>query len=402
MFNTDAFSPRDGRVSRSLLRDGLGGSAIVGKRRAVAPPVSFRSAQTLPSRGGKWLVLAAALILSACATASDPTPRWSIVVHGGAGVIERANLTPELEAQYRAAMQRALDTGGGILERGGTSLDAVEAVIREMEDDPLFNAGRGAVFTDEGRNELDASIMDGRTRAAGAVAGVTTLRHPISAARAVMERSRHVMLIGEGAQMFARSQQLEEVDPAYFFTERRWQQLETNLRSNNLPIPRRPANAPPAPRADLAYPDDHQFGTVGVVALDSSGNIAAGTSTGGTTGKRWSRVGDAPIIGAGTYAQNGVCGVSATGTGEFFIRVGVARDICARMLFNGESAQEAADAVIADVGALTNNEGQAGDGGVIVLDGRGGIAWAMNTPGMYRASQTAGGAPVVQIFADED
>jgi L-asparaginase / beta-aspartyl-peptidase len=344
-----------------------------------------------------------ALLLSACATAvQPPAPRWSIVVHGGAGVIERANLTPEMEAQYRAAMQRALTTGGGILEGGGSSLDAVEAVIREMEDDPLFNAGRGAVFTAEGKNELDASIMDGRNRAAGAVAGLTRTRHPISAARAVMERSRHVMLIGEGAEAFARSQNLEEVDPSYFFTERRWRQLENNLRSNSLPIPQRPAGAPPAPRAELELtPDDHQFGTVGVVALDSSGNIAAGTSTGGTTGKRWGRVGDAPIIGAGTYAQNGVCGVSATGTGEFFIRVGVARDICARMEFNGESAQEAADAVIAEVGATTNTSGETGDGGVIVLDGRGGHAWAMNTSGMYRAHQSAGGAPVVQIFADE-
>jgi beta-aspartyl-peptidase (threonine type) len=299
-------------------------------------------------------------------------------------------------------MQRALNTGGAILERGGSSLDAVEAVIREMEDDPLFNAGRGAVFTAEGRSELDASIMDGRNRAAGSVAGLTRTRHPISAARAVMERSRHVMLIGEGAETFARSQNLEEVAPSYFFTERRWQQLEENLRRNNLPVPQRPAGAPPAPRAELIYPDDHQFGTVGVVAFDSNGNIAAGTSTGGTTAKRWGRVGDAPIIGAGTYAQNGVCGVSATGTGEFFIRVGVARDICARMQFNGESAQEAADAVIAEVGATTNTSNEAGDGGVIVLDGRGGVAWAMNTPGMYRASQSAGGAPVVQIFADEE
>ncbi len=348
-------------------------------------------------------VLALALLaLGACATAPEPAPRWSIVVHGGAGVIERANLTPELEAQYRAAMQRALTTGGAILDRGGSSLDAVEAVIHEMEDDPLFNAGRGAVFTAEGRNELDASIMDGRTRAAGAVAGLTRTRHPISAARAVMERSRHVMLIGDGAEAFARSQNLEEVDPAYFFTERRWQQLEDNLRRNNLPIPQRPANAPSAPRAERMYPDDHQFGTVGVVALDSQGNIAAGTSTGGTTAKRWGRVGDAPIIGAGTYAQNGVCGVSATGTGEFFIRVGVARDICARMEFNDESAQEAAAHVIAEVSATTGTDGAIGDGGVIVLDGRGGVAWAMNTPGMYRASQSAGGAPVVQIFADED
>lgn len=347
------------------------------------------------------VLLAAICALAACASAPEPAPRWSLVVHGGAGVIERANLTPEVEAQYRAAMQRALTTGGEILDRGGSSLDAVEAVIREMEDDPLFNAGRGAVFTAEGRNELDASIMDGRNRAAGAVAGLTRTRHPISAARAVMEHSRHVMLIGEGAEAFARSQNLEEVDPSYFFTERRWQQLEQNLRANNLPIPQRPANAPRAPQAQLTYPDDHQFGTVGVVALDSHGNIAAGTSTGGTTGKRWGRVGDAPILGAGTYAQNGVCGVSATGTGEFFIRVGVARDICARMEFRHESAQEAADHVIAEVGATTGNDGAIGDGGVIVLDGRGGAAWAMNTPGMYRASLSAGGEPVVQIFADE-
>lgn len=344
----------------------------------------------------KRILIAFALTLSACATAPEPAPRWSIVVHGGAGVIERASLTPELEAQYRAAMRRAVETGGAILERGGSSLDAVEAVIRDMEDDQLFNAGRGAVFTAEGRNELDASIMDGRTRAAGAVAGLTRTRHPISAARAVMERSRHVMLVGEGAEAFARSQDIEEVDPSYFFTERRWLQLEQNLRSSDLPIPPRPANAPPAPQAANLGPDDHQFGTVGVVAFDRQGNVAAGTSTGGTTGKRWGRVGDAPVIGAGTYAQNGVCGVSATGTGEFFIRVGVARDICARMEFNHESAQQSAAAVMAEVGAMS------GDGGVIVLDGRGRHAWAMNTPGMYRAYLESGGAPVVGIFADED
>jgi beta-aspartyl-peptidase (threonine type) len=350
------------------------------------------------------LLVLALLALSACATAPEPAPRWSIIVHGGAGVIERANLTPEVEAQYRAAMQRALTTGGAILDRGGSSLDAVEAVIREMEDDPLFNAGRGAVFTYEGRNELDASIMDGRTRAAGSVAGLTRIRHPISAARAVMQNSRHVMLMGRGAETFALEQGLEEVDPIYFFTERRWQQLERQLLDGGSEVvPARPAGAPPEPEAfNSLGVDDHQFGTVGVVAFDINGDIAAGTSTGGTTGKRWGRVGDAPIIGAGTYAQNGVCGVSATGTGEFFIRVGVARDICARIEFNGESAQEAADNVIAEVGATLNNQGVAGDGGVIVLDGQGRPAWAMNTPGMYRAWVSAGEEPVVQIFADEE
>jgi len=344
----------------------------------------------------------ASFALAACAyTTEQPAPRWSLIVHGGAGVIERANLTPEQDAEYRAVMRQALSIGGDILDGGGSSLDAVEATILYLEDNPLFNAGRGAVFTAEGRNELDASIMDGRTRAAGSVAGITRTRHPILAARAVMERSPHVMLVGEGAETFARAQNIEAVEPSYFFTERRWQQLEQYLRRNNLPVPQRPAGAPPAPHAALSYPDDHQFGTVGVVAYDQQGNIAAGTSTGGTTGKRWGRVGDAPIIGAGTYAQNGVCGVSATGTGEFFIRVGVARMICARMEFNGETAQEAADHVIAEVGATTNAAGTAGDGGVIVLDGRGRMAWAMNTPGMYRAYLEGGGEPVIQIFADE-
>jgi len=342
------------------------------------------------------------LALAACSTfggrdQEPPGPRWSIVVHGGAGVIERTSLTPERDAEYRAAMRRALATGSAILRRGGASLDAVEAVIAEMEDDPLFNAGRGAVFTAEGHNELDASIMDGRTRAAGAVAGVTTVRHPISAARAVMERSPHVMLAGEGAETFARAVGLEQAPPSYFFTERRWRQLEENLRANNAPIPPRPEGAPPAPQSwNDARADDHRFGTVGVVAYDMNGDIAAGTSTGGTTGKRWGRVGDSPVIGAGTYAQNRVCGVSATGTGEFFIRIGVARDICARMQFDGMSAQEAADAVIAEVSVLR------GDGGVIVLDGSGRVAWAMNTPGMYRAYTDDTNRQVIQIFADED
>jgi beta-aspartyl-peptidase (threonine type) len=371
-------------------------------------PLSLRASRvdSSPARGEAWMAVLLALFLCASATEAQAqrqtNPRWSLVVHGGAGVIERASMSPETEAQYRAAMRRALATGGDILDGGGTALDAVEAIITEMEDDPMFNAGRGAVFTAQGRNELDASIMDGRTRAAGAVAGITRTRHPILAARAVMEHSRHVMLIGEGAEAFARAQNLEEVDPAYFFTERRWQQLEQELRRQNLPIPPRPAGAPPAPpqHSRLTFPDDHQFGTVGVVAFDTHGNIAAGTSTGGTTAKRWGRVGDTPVIGAGTYAQNGVCGVSATGTGEFFIRVGVARDICARMQFNHETAQQAADHVIAEVGATTGNDGAAGDG-VIVLDGRGHHAWSFNTPGMYRAFLEAGGEPIIQIYADE-
>jgi beta-aspartyl-peptidase (threonine type) len=343
----------------------------------------------------RFLMFAAVAGVLASTPAHAQQQRWSLVIHGGAGIIERANLTPELEAQYRASLDGAVRAGGDLLARGGTSLDAVELVIQRLEDDPLFNAGRGAVFTAEGRNELDASIMDGRTRAAGAVAGLTSTRHPISVARAVMERLPHVMLIGEGAESFARAQNLEAVDLSYFFTERRWRQLEDNLRLNNLPIPSRPTGAPRDERSQVS-PDDHQFGTVGVVARDVRGDIAAGTSTGGTTGKRWGRVGDAPVIGAGTYAQNGVCGVSATGTGEYFIRIGVARAICARMELRRQSAQAAADAVMDEVGAI------GGDGGVIVMDGRGRIAWSMNTPGMYRARLTQGGEPAIHIFADED
>ena len=323
-------------------------------------------------------------------------PNWSLVLHGGAGTIERAELTPELEARYRNALRQAAERGGAILANGGSALDAATATVAYLEDNELFNAGRGAVFTAEGRNELDASIMDGRTRAAGSVAGLTHTRNPIRAARAVMEKSPHVMLAGAGADAFASSQALEQVDPAYFFTEGRWQQLEEFLQRQNLPLPPRPSGAP-TEQARAADPvDDHTFGTVGAVAFDRVGNLAAATSTGGTTGKRWGRVGDSPIIGAGTYAQNGVCGVSATGTGEFFIRAGVARAICARMDLTGESAAQAAAALIADVGAL------GGDGGVIVLDRSGRHAFAMNTSGMYRAHLADGGEPSIGIYADDE
>lgn len=349
------------------------------------------------------LALALVAIVASCGTIrgiANPEPepeRWSIVIHGGAGVIERTSLTPAQDAEYRAALRQAIQIGGGVLEGGGTALDAVTATITYMEDNELFNAGRGAVFSAEGRNELDASVMDGSTRAAGAVAGMTRTRHPILAARAVMERSPHVMLVGEGAEAFARTKNLEEVAPSYFFTERRWQQLVQYLGQNNLPVPARPDGAPPAPQGrNLQGADDHQFGTVGVVAYDSRGNIAAGTSTGGMTGKRWGRVGDAPIIGAGTYAQNGVCGVSATGSGEYFIRAGVARAICARMELSNEDAEDAANRVMTEVAGL------GGSGGVIVLDRNGRAAWVMNTPGMYRGSLRSGGYPVIQIFADED
>lgn len=341
------------------------------------------------------LIALAVVALGLLATPAFAAPKWAIAIHGGAGVIERKDLSPEMEAQYRAAMTRAAATGSAVLEKGGSSMDAIEAVIRELEDDPLFNAGRGAVFTAEGRNELDAAIMDGATLKAGSVAGVTRTRHPITLARAVMEKSRHVMMIGQGADAFAASQGLEQVDPSFFFTERRWSQLVKELGKQGLPVPERPAGAP-RPQAFQTIPDDRKFGTVGVVALDSAGNVAAGTSTGGTTAKRWGRVGDAPIIGAGTYASNQSCAVSATGTGEYFIRLTVAREICALVQYEGMTLQKAADTVIQD--RLT---ALGGDGGVIAIAPDGQIAWSFNTSGMYRASAAQGRPVVVSIYKDE-
>ena len=344
----------------------------------------------------------AALLSLLCAPAwSQEPPGWSLAIHGGAGVIERDSLTPEQDAAYRAALNTALQAGSAVLARSGSAMDAVEAAIRVMEDDPLFNAGRGAVFTAEGRNELDAAVMDGADLSAGAVAGLTTTRHPISAARAVKERSPHVMLIGQGADAFAASQGVEQVNPAFFFTERRWRGLVETLTESGQPIPSRPTGAPSpeqtAPTASLAEPplNERKFGTVGAVALDSQGRLAAGTSTGGMTAKRWGRVGDVPVIGAGTYASNADgCAVSATGSGEYFIRSTVARDICHRTA-GGASVQAAADAEIAEVGSI------GGDGGVIVMGVDGVSAFAMNTSGMYRGSVASSRPPVVAIYADE-
>ena len=345
------------------------------------------------------LPTALALAIAASPATAQETPQWSFAIHGGAGVIERASLTPEQDAAYRAALHRALEAGSAVLTGGGSALDAVQAAIELMEDDPLFNAGRGAVFTAAGRNELDAAVMNGSDLSAGAVAGLTTTRHPIAAARAVMERSPHVMLIGEGADTFAASVGLEQVDPAFFFTERRWRGLETALRAQNLPIPERPAGAP-GPQAENTLPapplNERKFGTVGAVALDSEGRLAAGTSTGGMTAKRWGRVGDVPVIGAGTYASNREgCAVSATGDGEFYIRASVARDICARIAA-GSTAQVAAQAEVDDALAL------GGSGGVIVMDLQGRPSFAMTSSGMYRGA-VSGGAPAgVAIYGDED
>jgi L-asparaginase / beta-aspartyl-peptidase len=350
-------------------------------------------------RGIVATLIALSAVMAARAQQAKTQGHWAMVLHGGAGIIERASMNPQTEAAYRASLQEALEAGTAILNRGGSSLDAVEAAIRVMEDDPLFNAGRGAVFTADGKIELDAAIMDGATLRAGAVADVTRTRHPISLARAVMEKSPHVFLVGEGADAFSVQAGLEQVDPSFFFTERRWQSLIKQLKQEGLPIPPRPEGAPPEPKepiAEIEPEDAHKFGTVGVVALDRAGNIAAGTSTGGTQAKRWGRVGDSPVIGAGTYASNESCAVSATGTGEYFIRLTVAREVCALVEYKGMRLQAAADDVIhRQLTALH------GDGGVIAITPDGQLAWSFNTPGMYRARQVEGGKIEVGIYNDE-
>lgn len=323
-----------------------------------------------------------ALPVAAQEASPEPAPpkpvRWSIAIHGGAGTMSREAMTPEKEAEYRAALDRGLAAGVAVLERGGSALDAVAAVVVTMEDDPHFNAGRGAVFTWDGKNSLDAAIMDGRTRKAGAVAGLSRIKNPILLARAVMEKGPHVFLIGDGAEQFAREHGIQEVEPSWFYTQERWDQLQ-QLKAQKL----------------SAYDVDRKYGTVGAVAVDSEGHVAAATSTGGLTGKRWGRVGDSPVIGAGTYADDRACAVSATGTGEFFIREGVAHEICARMRFTGESPQVAADTVMLEVGEM------GGDGGVIVIAPDGQSAFSFNTAGMYRARANSEGLKEVAIFRDD-
>jgi L-asparaginase / beta-aspartyl-peptidase len=340
-----------------------------------------------------------AATMGATSAAAQQAHHWAIVLHGGAGVIERRTMTPEMEAEYRAGLKKAIEAGAQVLDRGGSSMDAIEAAIRILEDDPNFNAGRGAVFAADGTNELDAAIMDGATLKAGAVADVTRTRHPISLARAVMEKSPHVFLVGEGADAFSKYAGLEQVDPSYFFTERRWQSLVKQLQKEGLPIPPRPAGAPPEPKqpvADLEPADVHKWGTVGGVALDRNGDIAAGTSTGGTQAKRWGRVGDSPIIGAGTYASNQSCAVSATGTGEYFIRLTVARTVCALVEYKGYTLQQAADEVI-----HKQLDAVHGDGGLIAIAPDGQMAWSFNTPGMFRAKLAEGGKLEMGVYNDE-
>lgn len=341
------------------------------------------------------LILSSVFMMLALATTAQmtDTSKYVLVIHGGAGTILRKNMTPEKEKAYKDGLQKALDAGNAILKNGGTAMDAVEAAVRVMEDNPLFNAGKGAVFTNEGRNELDAAIMDGRTLKAGSVASVTTIRNPITAARRVMEKTEHVMLIGPGAEKFARQQGLEMVDPSYFYTKERWEGLQRAKKADSVAL-----SEDSATKKELRQPGnrDNKYGTVGAVALDKHGNLAAATSTGGMTNKRFGRVGDAPIIGAGTYADNNTCAISGTGWGEFFIRLVMAKTISDRMEFGGQLLQDAAkEMVMKKLPAL------GGDGGIIAVDKLGNIAMPFCTEGMYRGYVKWNGETAVKIYGDE-
>lgn len=322
----------------------------------------------------------------------EPQTEVAIVIHGGAGTILKQNMTPELEQAYKKVLEEAVRTGYAILKNGGSSIEAVEKTINILEDSPLFNAGKGAVFTNQGKNELDASIMDGKTLKAGAIAGVTTVKNPIDLARAVMEKSEHVMLAREGAEFFAQQNGIEIVNPAYFYVESRYQSLLKAQEKEKIELDHHD-------KAEFydPYIKDSKFGTVGCVALDQNGNIAAGTSTGGMTNKKWGRIGDAPIIGAGTYANNATCGISATGWGEYFMRNVVAYDVSAMMAYKGISIEKAAKEVIQN--KLTK---LGGDGGIIGLDRKGNIIMEFNTAGMYRASIDKTGKLTLGIYKENE
>ena len=314
-----------------------------------------------------------ALMMANAAEAHD----WKLVIHGGAGIMERNEITPGQDREIRAALGNALDVGATILAGGGTALDAVEATVKTLEDDPHFNAGRGAVLTYEGASELDAAIMEAEERRSGAVAGATATRNPVTLARAVMEKSPHVMLSGAGADQFSREQGLEQAGADWFALPERRRQLEEMKQRG----------------ADW-FDVDMKYGTVGAVALDTGGHVAAATSTGGITGKRWGRIGDSPIIGAGTYADDRSGAISATGSGEYFIREAAAHEICARIRLIGQTAKAAADAVMAEVGEL------GGTGGVIFVSRSGEAGWSFNSSGMYRGRASAAGKEVA-IYGDE-
>lgn len=334
---------------------------------------------------------------------SPQNPKLGFIIHGGAGVIAKGSLTPEKEKEFRDKLTEVVLAGYRALQDGKSSLDAVEIAIRMMEDSPLFNAGKGAVFTHDGKNELDSSIMDGQTLAAGAVAGLRHVKNPITLARAVMQKSPHVMMIGDGAEQFAKEQKIELVDEKYFWTQQRWDDLQKVLKEEKDKIekvekgksesskPSISSNSTPASQESR-----NRFGTVGAVALDRNGDLAAGTSTGGMTNKKYGRVGDAPIIGAGTYANNDSCGISGTGWGEYFIRLGVARDVASLVEYRAMPIQAAADLVIRQ-----KLQKMGGDGGIVAMDKFGNMAISFNSEGMYRAYINSEGKPVVEIYKDK-
>jgi beta-aspartyl-peptidase (threonine type) len=319
-----------------------------------------------------------------------------IAVHGGAGTIRRENMTPDDERDYRAVIACALDAGHRILMQGGTSLDAVCAAVQVFENDPLFNAGKGAVLTHDGKIELDASIMDGKSGKAGAVASVSRIKNPVIAARAVMEKTDHVLLGGSGAEQFAAMNGIEMVAPEYFYTEHRQDQLQQAKKQAAVQLDHDGASTSAAQKF-ASWQTDDKFGTVGAVALDSFGNLAAATSTGGLTNKLYGRIGDSPIIGAGTYADNATAAVSGTGIGEFFMRGLIAYDVAARMKYLGLPLSDAVNQVIDT--ALNQRGGQ---GGVIALDANGNVKFGFNTEGMYRGYMKSDGAQVVRIYRSED
>ena len=336
-------------------------------------------------------ILASASIGFSHSALSEESP-LAIAIHGGAGTIDKAKFSPEQEKAYRAKLSEAVEAGYSVLEKGGESLDAVTAAITVLEQSEFFNAGRGAVYTYDGGHELDASIMDGRNRQAGAVAGVKHVESPIKLARLVMDNSVHVMLSGQGAEEFAKEQGIELIENNIFDTKHRYDAL---LKAKDK-LDKAKATTKSYQAAHNALPDNFKMGTVGAVALDKNGNLAAGTSTGGMTAKRYGRVGDAPVIGAGTFAENESCAVSATGHGEYFIRYNVASDICARVKYQGSTISQAGDEVINKVLKPIG-----GTGGVIIIDTQGNISLPFNTSGMYRASKSNTQATYVGIFKGE-
>lgn len=347
-----------------------------------------------------WLLLFSLFFLSSpelrSQSGAQPNDPFVLVIHGGAGTILKSQMTPAKEQAYTKALDTALQKGYAILKNGGTALDAVETVVRFMEDNPLFNAGKGAVFTHEGKNELDAAIMNGRTLAAGSVAGVTTIKNPISAARAVMEKSPHVMMAGRGAEQFAKEQGLQIVDPSYFYTKERWNNLQQAKDMDS--VKRKDTIIRSSAYSEFYYSPfgvAGKYGTVGAVALDRHGDLAAATSTGGMTNKKFGRIGDSPIIGAGTYANNSTAAISGTGWGEFYIRLVLAKSVSDMMEFGGKSLQDAANEMV-----MKRLPALGGDGGLIAVDRNGNIAMPFCTEGMYRGFIKSDGAKEIKIYKD--